>query len=73
MDIASKQVYEALVEMDVKYIHHANSVITACQFLRQGSLMSRGTIELYYWPILKDHRSEMIWWPWPSLAVMRQE
>lgn len=45
MDIASKKVYEALFEKGVSHIHHSNSVITACQFLRQGSLMSRGTIE----------------------------
>jgi len=45
MDISSKKVYEALAEKGVENIHHANSVITACQFLRQGSLMSRGTVE----------------------------
>ena len=45
MDIPSKQVYEVLRDAEVKSIFHANSVITACQFLRSGSLMSRGTIE----------------------------
>lgn len=45
MDIPSKKVYESLENKGVSEIHHANSVITACQFLRQGSLMSRGNIE----------------------------
>lgn len=45
MDIPSKKVYEILSERGVKDIYHANSLITACQFLRQGSLMSRGTVE----------------------------
>lgn len=44
MDISSKKVYAALTDKGVKNIYHANSVITACQFLRNGSLMSRGTI-----------------------------
>ncbi len=45
MDISSEQVYEALAAKGVANIHHANSVITACQFLRTGSLMSRGTVD----------------------------
>jgi len=45
MDIPSKHVYEALHEEGIEEIHHANSVITACQFLRAKSLMSRGTVE----------------------------
>jgi len=45
MDIPSKKVYEVLENKGVSEIHHANSVITSCQFLRQGSLMSRGNIE----------------------------
>lgn len=45
MDIESKKVYETLVAKGVENIHHANSVITACQFLRKGSLMSRGTVD----------------------------
>lgn len=45
MDLPSRAVYKVLSESGVDCIYHANSVITACQFLRQGSLMSRGTIE----------------------------
>lgn len=45
MEIPSKQVYEVLKNKGVESIYHANSVITACRFLRSGSLMSRGTVE----------------------------
>lgn len=45
MDIPSKHVFEALKEKGIETIHHANSVITACQFLRSRSLLSRGTVE----------------------------
>lgn len=45
MELASGKVYEALREKGVSEIHHANSVITSCQFLRRRSLLSRGTIE----------------------------
>lgn len=45
MEIPSKKVYEILKEKGVTSIHHANSVITACQFLRKQALMSRGTID----------------------------
>lgn len=45
MDIPSKHVFEALIEKGIDKLHHANSVLTACHFLRAKSLMSRGTIE----------------------------
>lgn len=45
MDIPSSHVYEALTEKGIDELHHANSVATACQFLRSNSLMSRGTVE----------------------------
>jgi len=45
MEIPSKQVYEILLEKGVEKIHHANSVITSCQFLRNGALISRGTVD----------------------------
>lgn len=45
MDIPSTHVFQELQEKGVGVIHHANSVITACQFLRSKSLMSRGTVE----------------------------
>ncbi len=45
MDIPSKPVFEVLKEKGVNELHHANSVATACQFIRSRSLMSRGTVE----------------------------
>ena len=45
MDIPSKQVYEILQNAGVDSIHHANSVVTACEFIREQSLLSRGTVE----------------------------
>lgn len=45
MDIPSKHVYQVLDEKGVRTLHHSNSVLTACQFLRSKSLMSRGTVE----------------------------
>ena len=45
MQIPSKVVHEVLTDNGVTDIHHANSVLTACQFLRAGALLSRGTIE----------------------------
>jgi hypothetical protein len=57
MDLSSKDVCRVLSAKDVKFIHHANSVITSCQFLRHGALLSRGTIErsgLYQTPQMSD-------------------
>jgi hypothetical protein len=45
MEIPSKRVYTVLRDAGVECIHHANSVSTACQFLRSGSLISRGAVE----------------------------
>lgn len=45
MHIPSSHVFEALSEKGVTELHHANSVATACQFIRSGSLLSRGSVE----------------------------
>jgi hypothetical protein len=45
MHIPSKHVYDVLTDKGLNDLHHANSVATACQFLKSGSLMSRGTVE----------------------------
>lgn len=45
MHIPSSHVFEALSEKGVTELHHANSVATACQFIRTGSLLSRGSVE----------------------------
>ena len=49
MEISSKKVYDILTEKGITQLHHANSVITACQFLREGSLISRGTVDRNGW------------------------
>jgi hypothetical protein len=45
MDIPSKHVFDALIVNGIDELYHANSVATACQFLRSRSLMSRGTVD----------------------------
>jgi hypothetical protein len=45
MHIPSAHVFEALSEKEVTKLHHANSVATACQFIRSKALLSRGSIE----------------------------
>ena len=45
MHIPSLHVYEVLSQKGVVELHHANSVATACQFIRSRSLLSRGTVE----------------------------
>jgi len=45
MDLPSSQVHKAFVNIGADFIHHANTVLTACQFLRERALLSRGTIE----------------------------
>jgi hypothetical protein len=45
MQLSSRKVYDVLLEKGVKEIHHANSILTACQFLRRGALLSRGSTE----------------------------
>ena len=57
MELHSQSVYEILKAKRVNMLHHANSVITSCQFLRSGSLISRGTIqraEMYQTPQASD-------------------
>ncbi|NOK09788.1 hypothetical protein [Corallococcus exercitus] len=44
MMISSKAVYAAFKDKGVEHIYHANSVITSCQFLRKGALLSRGIV-----------------------------
>ena len=45
MDLAARHVRNVLVNANVTQLHHANSVATACQFLKNASLMSRGNVE----------------------------
>lgn len=55
--MSSKKVYEILKNKGVASIYHANTVITSCQFLRNRSLLSRGTINrkgMYQTPQISD-------------------
>lgn len=47
MDIPSSHVFEVLSGegVGVSKLHHANSVATACQFIRSQSLLSRGSVD----------------------------
>jgi hypothetical protein len=45
MDLPSKKVFDILLDKGIRYLHHANSVVTSCQFLLNNALLSRGTIE----------------------------
>ena len=45
MDIPSANVFEVLSDKGVTELHHANSVATACQFIRSKSLLSRGSVD----------------------------
>lgn len=45
MELNSKQAYVVLKSRGVDHLHHANSVQTACSFLRAGYLMARGVVD----------------------------
>ncbi|SED75988.1 hypothetical protein [Pseudomonas anguilliseptica] len=45
MVAAVKKGLRKLLELGVEELYHANSVLTSCEFLRQGALLSRGSIE----------------------------
>lgn len=44
MDLPSRTVWDVLAAKGVTHLHHANSVVTSCQFLRRKALLSRGTV-----------------------------
>ncbi|XZF15874.1 hypothetical protein ACTHGU_07035 [Chitinophagaceae bacterium MMS25-I14] len=43
--LRKKGVYDILLDKGVDELHHANSVASACLFIRSQSLLSRGTVE----------------------------
>jgi hypothetical protein len=45
MHLIRQTVYNALEDKGILNLYHANSVLTSCQFLKRGSLLSRGTAE----------------------------
>lgn len=47
MHLLRTNVLEELEAKEITELFHANSVLTACQFLKKQSLLSRGTLERY--------------------------
>jgi hypothetical protein len=45
MELDSREVYKVLHARNLKTLYHANTVQTACLFLQQGRLLSRGTVD----------------------------
>lgn len=45
MELDAREILRVLREKGVEKLHHANTVRTACSFLRQGKLLSRGTLD----------------------------
>lgn len=45
MELDAREILRVLRERGVERFHHANSVRTACSFLRKGKLLSRGTLD----------------------------
>ncbi len=45
MNLDASEVIEFLKSRGSRYLYHANSVITSCTFLENGSLLSRGAVE----------------------------
>jgi hypothetical protein len=49
MEMQPDEVYRALTKRGVRELHHANTVRTSRHFLREGALLSRGTVERRGW------------------------
>ncbi|MBK9672793.1 MAG: hypothetical protein IPP56_14685 [Bacteroidetes bacterium] len=45
MDLIAEEIYDILIEKEVKALYHANSVRTSKTFLQQGGLLSRKYVE----------------------------
>ena len=45
MHISPKALFDILSDKGITSLHHANSVVTSCSFLKSGQLISRGTLE----------------------------
>ncbi|GAV15888.1 hypothetical protein PBN151_5873 [Paenibacillus sp. NAIST15-1] len=57
MKLDPKQLYEYFESIGIKYLYHANTVPTACTFIRAGGILSRGAVEeqgLYQTPQSSD-------------------
>lgn len=45
MELNANEILEVLNEKGIETLHHANTVRTACTFLHQAHLMSRGIVD----------------------------
>lgn len=45
MKLNNKDLYELLIEKEVNYLYHANTVTTSKTFIEQNGLLSRGAVE----------------------------
>lgn len=45
MKLDNSDVYTFLLEQDIEYLYHANTVATACTYIENGGLLSRGAVE----------------------------
>lgn len=43
--MTNEEIKSILKEKEVKHLYHANTVATACTFLENGGLLSRGYVE----------------------------
>ena len=37
-----REVYDVLIKIGARTLHHANTITTSCTFLESGALLSRG-------------------------------
>lgn len=45
MKLNNLDVYNILLDQGIKYLYHANTVATACTYIENGGLLSRGAVE----------------------------
>ncbi|NMA85012.1 MAG: hypothetical protein GX962_14250 [Epulopiscium sp.] len=45
MELNAKDVVDVLDNKGIKYLYHANTVLTSCTFLKNSGLLSRGAVE----------------------------
>lgn len=43
--MTNSAIKKILVDKEIKHLYHANTVMTACTFLENGGLLSRGYVE----------------------------
>ena len=61
--MTNKDIQRILLEKEVAHLYHANSMATACTFLENGGLLSRGAVEdfgLYQTPQETDATDKLL-------------